>query len=184
MGRPKSSKFSGVMAGAKKTEFDQRVLDLRRVTRVVAGGKRFKFRATVVVGNRQGKVGVGVAKGADVSQAVEKAVHDAKKNLIIVPLIKNTIPHEVSAKYSAAKVLLKPALEGRGVIAGGAVRVICNLVGIKSISAKILGRTSNKLNNARATIEAFKKLKSKTGKSPAAKTEIKNDAAQSTQTNP
>lgn len=140
-------------------EFDQQVLDVRRVARVVAGGKRFKFRATVVIGNNQGKVGVGVAKGSDVTQAVEKAVNDAKKNLIIVPLIKGTIPHEVSAKYSAAKVILKPASEGRGVIAGGAVRIVCTLAGIKSISAKILGRTSNKLNNARATVEALKKLK-------------------------
>ncbi len=146
-------------SGAKKTEFDQRVLDLRRVTRVVSGGKRFKFRATVVIGNGQGKVGVGVAKGADVSQAVEKAASEARKNLTVVPLEKGTIPHEVSAKYSAAKIVLKPASEGRGVIAGGAVRIVCALAGIKSISAKILGRTSNKLNNARATVEALKKLK-------------------------
>ena len=158
MARGKSRKMSG-SSGAKKTEFDQQVLDLRRVTRVMAGGKRFKFRATVVIGNNQGKVGVGVAKGADVSQAVEKAVSDARKNLIIVPLEKGTIPHEISAKYSAARIILKPASEGRGVIAGGAVRVICALAGIKSISAKILGRTSNKLNNARATMEALKKLK-------------------------
>lgn len=155
---PKSKKISG-SSGSKKTEFDQQVLDLRRVARVVAGGKRFKFRATVVIGNNQGKVGVGVAKGADVTQAVEKAVSEARKNLVIVPLKKGTIPHEVSAKYSAAKVILKPAAEGRGVIAGGAVRIVCTLAGIKSISAKILGRTSNKLNNARATIEALKKLK-------------------------
>jgi len=158
MARGKSKKMSGP-PGARKTEFDQQVLDLRRVARVVAGGKRFKFRATVVIGNNQGKVGVGVAKGADVSQAVEKAVSEARKNLIIVPLKKGTIPHEVSAKYSAAQVVLKPASEGRGVIAGGAVRVVCVLAGIKSVSAKVIGRTSNKLNNARAAIEALKKLK-------------------------
>jgi small subunit ribosomal protein S5 len=159
MARGKSKRMSG-SPGARKTEFDQQVLDLRRVARVVAGGKRFKFRATVVIGNSQGKVGVGAAKGADVSQAVEKAVSEARKNLIIIPLEKGTIPHEVSAKYSAAKIILKPAPVGRGVIAGGAVRIVCTLAGIKSVSAKILGRTSNKLNNARAAMEALKKLKS------------------------
>lgn len=182
MARGKSRKMSG-SSGARKTEFDQQVLDLRRVTRVVAGGKRFKFRATVVIGNNQGKVGVGVAKGADVSQAVEKAVGEARKNLIIVPLEKGTIPHEISAKYSAARIILKPASEGRGVIAGGAVRVVCTLAGIKSISAKILGRTSNKLNNARATMEALKKLKpfrQLTGKSTK---NIENNAAEPTQDN-
>lgn len=140
-------------------EFESKLLDLARVTRVAAGGRRFRFRTVVVIGNKQGKVGVGVAKGLDVAQAVDKATRLAKKNLIQVPVIQDTIPHEVSAKFGAARVLLLPKRKGRGLAAGGTVRIICNLVGIKNISSKILGRTGNKLNNAMATIEALKKLK-------------------------
>lgn len=144
----------------EKSEFDQKVLDLRRTARVVSGGRRFSFRAAVVVGNRNGKVGIGLGKASDVSGAVEKAVFQAKKNIIVVALgDKKTIPHETNAKYSSAYVLLKPAAQGRGLIAGGPVRVIADLAGIKNITAKILGRTVNKVNNARATIEALKKLK-------------------------
>lgn len=143
----------------EKSEFEQRLLDVARVTRVVAGGRRFRFRVVVVVGNKNGKVGVGVDKGQDVTLAVEKAVVQAKKNLISVPIKSGTIPFEVEAKYGAAKVLLKPTSIGKGLVAGGVVRVICDLVGIKNISAKILSKSGNKLNNARATIEALKKLK-------------------------
>lgn len=142
-----------------KSEFGSIVLDIRRVTRVVAGGKRFSFRATVVVGNRRGKVGVGVAKGLDVAQAVEKATRDAQKNVIEVSIVNDTIPYEVYAKYSSAKVLLKPASANWGIKAGGPVRAVCSLAGIKNITSKIIGRTTNKLTNARATIEALKKLK-------------------------
>jgi len=142
-------------------EFESKLLDLARVTRVTAGGRRFRFRAVVVVGNRAGKVGIGVAKGVDVAQAVEKSTRMAKKNLIEIPIVKDTIPHEVYAKFGPARVLLKPQRKGRGLVAGGTVRVICNLIGIKNISSKVLGRTRNKLNNARATIDALKKLKSK-----------------------
>jgi len=144
-----------------KDEFESKLLDLARVTRVAAGGRRFRFRATVVVGNKNGKLGVGVAKGIDVAQAVEKATRMAKKNLILVPIISDTIPHEVASKFGAAKVMLRPQRKGRGLVAGGTVRIICNLAGIKNISAKVLGRTSNKLNNAQATISALKKLKIK-----------------------
>lgn len=151
----KSREFS-----KERSEFDQIVLDIRRTARVVAGGRRFSFRATVIVGNRKGRVGLGVGKGQDVSEAVEKAVHQAKKVLIDVPLTATkTIPHEVYGKLSAARVLLKPAREGRGLSAGGPVRTIADLSGIKNITSKILGRTANKLNNARATMEALKKLK-------------------------
>lgn len=143
----------------KKEEFESKLLDLARVTRVTAGGRRFRFRAVVVTGNKEGKVGVGVAKGMDVAQAVEKATRLAKKNLIEVPIVEDTIPHEVYAKFGPAKVLLKPQRKGRGLVAGGTVRVICNLAGIKNISSKVLGKTKNKLNNAKATIEALKKLK-------------------------
>ena len=139
-------------------EYEQKLLDIARVVRVVAGGRRFRFRATVVIGDKKGKVGVGVSKGQDVSLAVEKAVEDAKKHLIRVKIVDGTIPHEVDAKFNTAKVLLKPGIQGRGIVAGGAVRVICNLAGIENLSGKILGKTKNKLNNARATIKALKEL--------------------------
>ncbi len=150
--------------GKERSEFDQNVLDIRRTARVVAGGRRFSFRATVIIGNRKGKVGLGVGKGQDVSEAVEKAVFQAKKSVLEIPLTdKKTIPHEIFGKLSAARVLLKPAKEGRGLVAGGAMRVVADLAGIKNITAKILGRTANKLNNARATMEALKKLKKPSG---------------------
>ncbi|OGZ17768.1 MAG: 30S ribosomal protein S5 [Candidatus Nealsonbacteria bacterium RBG_13_36_15] len=132
---------------------------MARVVRVTKGGRHFRFRAVMIIGNKAGKVGVGVAKGLDVAQAVEKSTRMAKKNLILVPILKDTIPHEVYAKYSSAKVLLKPQRRGRGLVAGGTVRVICALAGIKNISSKILGKTGNKLNNAKATIKALQQLK-------------------------
>ena len=152
-----NQKFGG---RKEKSEFDQKVLDIRRVTRVVAGGKRFRFRATVVLGDHKGRVGVGVDNGADTSESIEKAVRSAKKNLIVVSIKNGTIAHEVRGKFSSARVILKPAKEGRGLVAGGPVRVVVNLAGISNISSKILGTTTNKLNNARATVEALKKLKS------------------------
>lgn len=142
-----------------KSEYNEKVLDLRRVTRVVAGGKRFRFRATMAIGNGKGQIGVGVAKGSDVAQAVDKAKTDAKKKIITIPLNNKTIPHEVEAKYSAAKVIIKPARSGHGLKAGGAVRVVLLLVGVRDATAKCLGGTKNKLTNALATIEALKKLK-------------------------
>lgn len=142
-----------------KDGFMDKVLDLRRVTRVVAGGKRFRFRATVIVGNGHGRVGVGIAKGLDVAQAVAKAKTVAQKKMINLNLIKTTIAHEVEAKFSAACVRIKPAKEGHGLRAGGAVRVVLSMAGVKDATAKILGRTPNKLTNAMATIEALKKIK-------------------------
>ncbi len=144
-----------------KDEFESKLLDLARVTRVSAGGRRFRFRAVVVVGNKNSKVGVGVAKGSDVAQAIEKATRLAKKNLVEVQIVEDTISHEVIAKFGAARVLLKPQRKGRGLVAGGTVRVICTLAGIRNISSKVLGRTGNKLNNAMATIKALKELKVK-----------------------
>lgn len=136
------------------------MLDLRRVTRVVAGGKRFRFRATLALGDMRGQVGIGIAKGVDVAQSVAKAKAAAKKALFTVPLHDGrTLPHEVFAKYSAAKVLLKPAPPGHGIRAGGAVRAVLTLVGIKDATSKVLGRTPNKLTNAMATISALRKLK-------------------------
>lgn len=143
----------------EQPEFDQKLLDVARTARMVAGGRRFSFRTVVIIGNKKGKVGVGVAKGADVSIAVDKAIRQAKKHLVDIPLTENkSIPYQIQAKYSAAQVLLKPAAKGRGIIAGGTIRVICILAGIDNITAKILGRTNNKLNNARATILALQKL--------------------------
>lgn len=146
------------MGRREKPEFDQKLLDLARVTRVVKGGRRFRFRATLVIGNRKGKVGVGVAKGSDVSDAIQKAFNDAKKNLATIKLSGSTIPHDIFMKLGASEVLLKPAAEGRGVIAGGAVRAVVDLLGVKDIVSKSLG-SSNPINVARATIKALQKLK-------------------------
>lgn len=141
----------------ERPEFDQKLLDLARVTRVVKGGRRFRFRATLVVGNKKGKVGVGVGKGSDVSEAIKKAFEDGKKHLITVSMKNTTISHDLRCKLGSAKVLLKPAMPGRGIIAGGAVRTVVEFSGIRDIVAKSLG-TSNKLNVARATIEALSLL--------------------------
>jgi small subunit ribosomal protein S5 len=141
----------------EKPEYDQKLLDLARVTRVVKGGRRFRFRATLVIGNRKNKVGVGVGKGADVSGAIKKAFDDAKKNIITVKTVNNTIAHDIFVKKGSAKILLKPASAGRGIVAGGAVRAVVDFSGIKDIVSKSLG-TANKLNVARATIEALRQL--------------------------
>lgn len=146
-------------AKREKPEYDQKLLDLARVTRVVKGGRRFRFRATLVIGNRKGKVGVGIGKGADVSDAIKKAFDDGKKNMLSVRIHKNTIPHDVYYKQGSAKIILKPAKEGRGIVAGGAVRAVVEFAGIKDIVSKSLG-TSNKLNVARATLGALNTLKS------------------------
>jgi small subunit ribosomal protein S5 len=142
-----------------KDEFTTKLLDLARVTRVTGGGKRMSFRAVVVAGDKKGKIGVGIDKGKDVSQAIEKATRRAKRDLISVIIVDGTIPHEVEAKSGSATILLKPQKKGRGLVAGGAVRTICDLAGIKNVSSKILSGSKNKLNNARATMEALKKLK-------------------------
>lgn len=143
----------------QKKEFDSKLLDLTRIDRMTAGGRRIRFRAVMVIGDKKGKVGVGAAKGSDVGQAINKAKRKAKKNLVEVPIEEGTIPFEVKAKFSAAEVLLRPQRKGRGIVAGGTVRVICNLSGIEDISSKIISRTRNKLNIAKATIKAIKKLK-------------------------
>ncbi len=142
-----------------KDEFDSKLLDLARVTRVTGGGKRMRFRAVVAVGNKKGRIGLGLDKGRDVSQAIEKATRRAKKNLITIAIKENTIPHQIQVKLGSTEILLKPQMKGRGLVAGGVVRTICELAGIRDISSKILSRSKNKLNNARATIAALKKLK-------------------------
>lgn len=143
----------------KKSDLEQKVLDIARVTRVTKGGKRFSFRATVVVGDGKNSVGVGIAKGRDVAQAIQKAVHQAKKSMIKVQIKNSTILHSVRAKYNSAVVILKPAGLGNGVKAGGPVRAVAKLGGIENITAKLLSPTNNKINIARATIEALSKLK-------------------------
>jgi small subunit ribosomal protein S5 len=146
---------------AVKDEFDSKLLDLARVTRVTGGGKRLRFRAVVIAGNKKGKIGIGIDKGRDVSQAIEKATRKAKKSLIDVVIINGTIPHEVTAKAGPSVIMLKPQLKGRGLVAGGAVRAICELAGIRDVSSKILSASKNKLNNARGTMAALKKLRAK-----------------------
>jgi len=140
-------------------KFESMLLELRRVTHVRAGGKRLRFRAVVVCGNKKGKVGLGKDSASDAAFAIEKATKKALKNLIEVPIVEGTIPHEVFAKYQASKVLLKPQKKGRGLVAGGPVRIICRLAGIKDICAKILGKSKNKITNAIATLKALEKLK-------------------------
>jgi small subunit ribosomal protein S5 len=144
-----------------KDEFESKLLDLARISHTRAGGRKMRFRAVVIVGDKKGKVGLGVAKGQDVALAINKATRLARKYLTEVKIVGETIPHEVSAKVGAARIILRPQRKGRGLVAGGTVRVVCTLAGIKNISSKILGRTGNKINNARATIEALKKLKIK-----------------------
>lgn len=139
-------------------EYDQKILELNRVTRVTAGGKRMRFRAAVIVGNRAGKIGFGVAKGADVAMAVEKAFRQAKKKVFVIPMNEGTIPHMVKEKFGAAVVLLKPAPKGTGLKAGGAVRVVLELGGVPNAVSKIFG-SSNKINVAKATLNAMKRLR-------------------------
>ncbi len=153
----RSKNFKGKRFKREKPEFEQKMIDLARVTRVVKGGRRFSFRASVVIGNRKGKVGFGVAKGGDVSVAIGKAVVDAKKNMIFVKRHNTTIAFDVKEKYGAVKIMLRPAKKGRGVVAGGAMRAVLELAGIKDVVAKSIG-ASNKLNVARATLRALAKL--------------------------
>lgn len=138
-------------------EFEEVVINIDRVARVVKGGRRFRFKALVVVGNRKDKVGVGVAKGQDVQTAISKATDVAKKNLITVPIANETIPHDAEVKVSGAQVLIKPAAPGTGIIAGGVVRQVIGVTGIRNMLSKSLGST-NKVNIAYATIDALKTL--------------------------
>ncbi|HYH36421.1 MAG TPA: 30S ribosomal protein S5 [Candidatus Saccharimonadales bacterium] len=141
----------------EEKQFDERTLHIDRVARVVKGGRRFRFRALVVVGDRKRRVGVGSAKGSDVTAAVTKATEVAKKNFVEVSLYKGTLPHEVESKVSGAHILLKPASAGTGLIAGGAVRTILEVAGVKNALSKSLG-SSNKTNTAYATIAALQSL--------------------------
>ena len=154
----------------QEKEFDQRLLDLARVTRVVRGGRRFRFRATLAIGNRKGKVGIGIAKGADVSDAISKAFNQAKKDLVEIKIYEGTILHEIRAKYKSARVMLKPARKGHGIVVGGAVRQVVELAGINDLSAKILGRGS-KVTNAIAALKGLSMVKA-----PKRRAGVKNEA--------
>lgn len=139
---------------AEEKQYDERVVNIDRVARVVKGGRRFRFRALVVVGDKKGKIGIGIAKGADVTTAISKAIEGAKKNFVTITLYKDTIPHEAEAKVGGARILVKPAAPGTGLIAGGVVRTVLEVAGISNALSKSLGST-NKINTAYATLEAL-----------------------------
>jgi len=139
-------------------QFEERVVAINRVTKVVKGGRRFRFAALVVIGNKQGQVGFGTGKAAEVPDAIKKAVEDAKANLITIPIVHSTIPHAVTGTYGAGKVFLKPASEGTGIIAGGSVRAVLELAGVNDILSKSIG-SSTPINMVRATFAGLKELR-------------------------
>lgn len=141
----------------EEKQFDERVININRVARVVKGGRRFRFQALVVVGDRKNRVGIGVSKGADVTTAITKATDVAKKNMIKVELYKGTLPHDAEAKVGGAQILIKPASAGTGLIAGGVVRTVLEVAGVQNVLSKSLG-SSNKINTAYATIKALEEL--------------------------
>jgi small subunit ribosomal protein S5 len=146
--------------GQEAREFDQKLVEVKRVTRVTGGGKRMRFRALIVIGDHKGKIGIGLRKGMDVTEAINKAVNAAKKSMIVVPIVNDTIPHQVNIKYKSSKLLMIPARPGTGVIAGGAVRSVLDMAGVKNVISKMIG-SNNKTNNVRAAFEAFKMMRSK-----------------------
>lgn len=142
----------------EKRELDQKTLDLARVTRVTAGGKRMSFRAALIVGDRKGRVGLGIAKGADVQIAMDKAYRQAKKKLIRIPMVEDTIPYPVWMKFGSARVMIKPAPRGTGLKCGGAVRIVFELAGVPNAVSKVVNST-NKINIAKATLAAIRELR-------------------------
>ena len=140
-----------------KSEYEEHVLQVDRVSRTVKGGKRARFRALVIIGNRAGKIAMGVGKAAEVQVAVQKATTYAKRHILVVPIVNETIPYPANIKNGAAHIILRPAKPGTSVIAGGTIRVICNLAGIRNMVAKILG-TANKINNAQTTMLALQQM--------------------------
>lgn len=157
-GRPGARGGRRERAPRERSEFEQTTLDVRRVARVMAGGRRFSFSVTVVIGDKKGRVGVGLGKGADTALAIDKAVRDAKKHMITVPLTSdNSIAHDVTVKYASSIVSIFPS-PGRGLVAGSAMRVVMEYAGVTNVVAKILTRTKNKLTIARATVEALKSV--------------------------
>jgi small subunit ribosomal protein S5 len=154
----KNPRKSGRGEPKARSEFDQKIIDIRRVTRVVAGGRRFSFSVALVAGDRKGSVGVGIGKAGDTSLAIEKALKNARKNMIKVPVTKSmSIPYEVSAKFASSRVLIMPT-PGRGVVAGSSARSVIELAGLKDVGAKLRSGSKNRLNNARVAIEALRHL--------------------------
>lgn len=148
-------------APRERSEFDQATIDVRRVARVMAGGRRFSFSVTVVIGDRKGRVGVGLGKGTDTALAIDKAVRDARRHLVTVPLTKSgSIAHAVEVKYASSTVSIVPS-PGRGLVAGSAMRTVLEYAGVTDVVTKILSRTKNKLTIARATVMALKQLRSR-----------------------
>lgn len=156
---PRRPRRGGRREERARPEYEQKIIGIRRVTRVMAGGRRFSFSVSMVIGDKKGKVGVGIGKAGDTQLAIEKAMRDAKKNLITVPMNKDQhIPHDVHVKYASSEVMIMPA-PGRGLVAGSSVRTVLELAGVKDVTAKIFSRSKNKFNNARAAVEALKQLK-------------------------
>ncbi len=156
--RGRKKKIVEVKEEKPQSEWTERVVQIRRVTKVVKGGKKLSFRAIVIVGNQKGQVGMGCAKAAEVIIAIQKAIADGRKNLINVPIFKTTIPHPIVGRSGAGSVMLRPAAQGTGIIAGGAVRQVLELAGIENILCKSLGSKSP-LNAANATLNALQNLK-------------------------
>lgn len=158
---PRRPRRGGRRTERAHQEYEQKIINIRRVTRVMAGGRRFSFSVAVVIGDKKGKVGVGIGKAGDTQLAIEKAVRNARKNIFVVPMDKDHhIPHDVHVKYASSEVMIMPA-PGMGLVAGSSVRTVLELGGVKDVTAKIFSRSKNKLNNAKAAIEALKQLKSK-----------------------
>ncbi|MEX0933228.1 MAG: 30S ribosomal protein S5 [Candidatus Paceibacterota bacterium] len=154
----RGGKHSGKRGERPKPEFDQKIISIRRVTRVVAGGRRFSFSVALVTGDRNGSVGVGIGKASDTALAIEKAFRDAKQSMRTFKRTEEgSIPHDVEAKYTSSVVMLRPS-KGKGLVAGSSVRTVLELGGIKDVSGKLLSRSKNKLNNARATMKALEKV--------------------------
>jgi small subunit ribosomal protein S5 len=156
---PRRPRRGGARNERARSEFEQKIISIRRVTRVTGGGRRFSFSVAMVIGDKKGKVGVGLGKAGDTQLAIEKANRDAKKNMLVVPMNKDQhIPHDVHTKYASSEVMIMPA-PGRGLVAGSSVRTVLELAGVKDVTAKLFSRSKNKLNNAKAAIEALRQLK-------------------------
>lgn len=156
---PRRQRRPGRREERARPEFEQKIISIRRVTRVMAGGRRFSFSVAMVAGDKNGKVGVGIGKAGDTQLAIEKAFRSAKKSMITVPMNgEHNLPHDVTIKYASSEIMIMPA-PGRGIVAGSSVRTVLELAGVKDVTAKVLSRSKNKLNNARAAIKALSSMK-------------------------